>query len=74
MDEKYNIFSLSMILQTREKTLQWLRQIELIPTERFCSKHIPSFYRVLIKINSNILYNNKIIKIKKQINEKNYKI
>ncbi|XP_043478507.1 uncharacterized protein LOC122508906 [Leptopilina heterotoma] len=39
MDRKYNIFALSVILQNRESTLQWLRDEELIPSERFCSKH-----------------------------------
>lgn len=39
MDLKYNLFSLSSSLSTREKTLQWLRDVGLIPTERYCPKY-----------------------------------
>lgn len=39
MDVKYNLFSLSSILSTREKTFQWLRDMGLIPTEKYCPKH-----------------------------------
>lgn len=39
MDEKYNIFKLSKIFQTRERTLQWLRDIQLIPYARYCATH-----------------------------------
>ena len=39
MDKKYNIFTLSGILQSRETTLQWLCEVELIPSSRYCAKH-----------------------------------
>lgn len=39
MDVNYNLFSLSSVLSTRERTLQWLRDVGLIPTERYCLKH-----------------------------------
>ncbi|XP_051171181.1 uncharacterized protein LOC127288027 [Leptopilina boulardi] len=39
MDETWNIFKLSSILQNRGRTLQWLRDFELIPSERYCTKH-----------------------------------
>lgn len=39
MDRVYNIFTLSALLRNRETTLEWLRDIELIPRERYCRTH-----------------------------------
>jgi len=39
MDRTYNFFSLASILQNRSSTLQWLRDIGLIPTQKFCKTH-----------------------------------
>lgn len=35
----YNLYTLSNILKNSFITLQWLRDIGLIPKERFCRKH-----------------------------------
>lgn len=39
MDKTYNLFLLASIFQNRSSTLQWLREVGLIPTQRFCSHH-----------------------------------
>lgn len=39
MDRKYNLFTLGAILSNRPNTLQWLRDIKLIPNEAYCTKH-----------------------------------
>ncbi|CAH2084407.1 unnamed protein product [Euphydryas editha] len=39
MEEQYNIWKLAKICHDREHTLQWLRDIGMIPTTRYCTKH-----------------------------------
>lgn len=39
MEEIYNLYKLSSIFSVHSKILQWLRDIELIPTVRYCPTH-----------------------------------
>jgi len=39
MDKTYNLFSLASIFQNRSLTLTWLREVGLIPTQRYCKTH-----------------------------------
>jgi len=39
MSDRINLFSLAKKLSNRQTTFEWLREMQLVPTEKWCAKH-----------------------------------